>query len=201
MGNFSFSDEYMLETIAICKLIDTNNIENAVGILSETRESNGRLFIIGVGGSAATASHAVNDFRKICNIEAYSPVDNVPELTALTNDIGWEYVFERWLTESNINKNDTLLVFSVGGGNYEKKISQNIVEAINFAISRGSNTIGVVGRDGGHVARFADCTILIPTVCDDRVTPHVEGMANVILHLLVSHPLLKVNQTTWESQK
>jgi len=197
----SFSIDYLNKISEVIKYINYEDIETAVKILSKTRDNSGRLFIIGVGGSAATASHAVNDFRKICNIESYSPVDNISELTALTNDVGWEFVFETWLTESNINKNDTLLVFSVGGGNREKKISQNIIEAINLAISRGSNTIGIVGRDGGHVARFADCTILIPTIDKDFITPITESMHLVVLHLIVSHPLLKVNQTTWESKK
>ena len=197
----TFSEEYLKETSKITELINYLDIEEAVKILARTRENGGRVFALGVGGSSSTASHSVNDLRKICNIESYCPNDNVAELTALTNDVGWEFVFEQWLCESKLNKNDCLLVFSVGGGDYEKNISTNLINAVNYAIFCGATTIGIVGRDGGHVRRFADCTVLIPTVSDSRVTPHTEGFATIILHLLVSHPLLQINKTTWESKK
>ena len=196
----TFSEEYLNETSEITKLINYLDIEEAVKILARTRENGGRVFALGVGGSSSTASHSVNDLRKICNIESYCPNDNVAELTALTNDVGWEFVFEQWLCESKLNKNDCLLIFSVGGGDYEKNISTNLINAVNYAIFCGATTIGIVGRDGGHVRRFADCTVLIPTVSDNRVTPHVEEYGGIILHLLVSHPLLQINKTTWESK-
>jgi D-sedoheptulose 7-phosphate isomerase len=196
----TFSEEYLKETSKITELINYLDIEEAVRILARTRENGGRVFALGVGGSSSTASHSVNDLRKICNIESYCPNDNVAELTALTNDVGWEFVFEQWLCESKLNKNDCLLIFSVGGGDYEKNISTNLINAVNYAIFCGATTIGIVGRDGGHVRRFADCTVLIPTVSDNRVTPHVEEYGGIILHLLVSHPLLQINKTTWESK-
>jgi len=196
----TFSEEYLKETSKITELINYLDIEEAVKILARTRENGGRVFALGVGGSSSTASHSVNDLRKICNIESYCPNDNVAELTALTNDVGWEFVFEQWLCESKLNKNDCLLIFSVGGGDYEKNISTNLINAVNYAIFCGATTIGIVGRDGGHVRRFADCTVLIPTVSDNRVTPHVEEYGGIILHLLVSHPLLQINKTTWESK-
>jgi len=193
-----FSKEYLNETSKIANLINYSDIEEAVKILVNTRENGGRLFIIGAGGSASTSSHAVNDFRKICKIESYSPLDNTAELTALINDEGWEHVFELWLSESKLNKNDTLLIFSVGGGDLDKNISANLVRALYYAISRGASTIGIVGRDGGWTARLANCTILIPTINNARITPHVEEFGGIILHLLVSHPLLQINKTTWE---
>ena len=176
-------------------------IERAARILVRTRANKGRLFILGVGGSAANASHAVNDFRKICGIEAYAPTDNVAELTARTNDAGWSTVFVEWLRDSDLKAADTLLILSVGGGNVEKNVSLNLVYAINDALAVGSKVIGIVGRDDGHTADVADACIIIPTVNPDHVTPHSEAFQAIVWHLLVSHPLLKRTQTKWESLK
>lgn len=197
----NFAEEYLNEVSLISKGIDCKNIENVVSLIFNTKENHGRLFVLGVGGSASTASHAVNDFRKICNIEAYSPVDNVAELTAITNDEGWEYSFERWLQESKLNENDTILIFSVGGGNYEKNISRNLIKAVKLGISRLATIIGVIGKDGGYVRKWANATILIPELKGgERTTPHTEEFGSIILHLLVSHPTLKQNKTKWESE-
>ncbi|NTW99379.1 MAG: SIS domain-containing protein [Geobacteraceae bacterium] len=165
------------------------------------RKDGGRLFILGVGGSAANASHAVNDFRKITGIEAYAPTDNVSELTARTNDEGWASVFKSWLEGSHLRKEDGLLILSVGGGSLEKNISPNLVTAIQFAKTIGVRVIGIIGRDGGFTAQTADVSILIPVVNSDNVTPHTEAFQSVITHLIVSHPLLKINKTKWESVK
>ena len=169
--------------------------------LGAVRNSGGRLFILGVGGSAGHASHAVNDFRKICGFEAYAPTDNVSELTARINDEGWEGVFSEWLKTSRIRENDALLIFSVGGGNVEKNVSVNLVRAIDEAKKRGAKVFGIVGKDGGHTKKSADECVLIPVVSADHITPHTEGLAAVVWHLLVTHPALKVSQTKWESVK
>jgi len=196
-----FAIQYLNEMKEILEKIDKDSIEKMVELLAMVRQSNGRLFLLGVGGSAATASHAVNDFRKIAGFEVYSPVDNVSELTARTNDEGWESVFQAWLEGSRLNKYDALVIFSVGGGNVEKKVSVNIVNAIKYAKLVGAKVTGVVGRDGGYTATHADACVLIPTVNPDHITPHTESFHSVITHLLVSHPSLKAKPTKWESTK
>lgn len=194
-----FSEHFLSETKQVIDKLDTAAIERAVEVLAQTRNHHGRLFILGVGGSAANASHAVNDFRKIVGIEAYAPTDNVSELTARTNDEGWETVFEKWLVVSRLTANDTLLIFSVGGGNLEKNVSPNLVKALQYAKHIGSKIIGIVGRDGGYTRQVADVCILIPTVNAENVTPHAEAFQGTIWHLMVSHPKLKFSQTKWES--
>jgi D-sedoheptulose 7-phosphate isomerase len=195
----NFSDLFLKEASQIISQIDTQAIEKTADILSEVKANKGRLFILGVGGSAASASHAVNDFRKICNFEAYCPTDNVAELTARTNDEGWDTVFSQWLKGSNLNKNDALLIFSVGGGNAEKNISVNLIRAIEYAKIVKAKITAVVGRDGGFAAKNADAYVLIPTINADHITPHTEAFHGVIWHLLVSHPKLKSTTTKWES--
>jgi D-sedoheptulose 7-phosphate isomerase len=165
------------------------------------RDNDGRLFFLGVGGSAANCSHAVNDFRKIAGIEAYAPTDNVSELTARTNDEGWQTVFSQWLRTSRLRARDMICVFSVGGGNAEKNVSPNIVEALNYAREVGCRIVGIVGRDGGYTAKLADACVIIPTVNPETVTPHSEAFQAVVWHLLVSHPRLKLNQTKWEGTR
>jgi D-sedoheptulose 7-phosphate isomerase len=197
----NFIEKYCEEISNIIKLLDHESIIKALELLRITRNERGRLFFLGVGGSAANASHAVNDFRKIAGFEAYAPTDNVSELTARTNDEGWESVFVNWLKGSHLRRNDLIFVFSVGGGNLEKNISPNLVFALKYAKELGTPIIGVVGREGGFTAQVADCCILIPTVNPEHVTPHTEGMQMVISHLLTSHPLLKVTQTKWEGVK
>jgi len=194
-----FTEQHLSEASKILSLLDPKAIDRAVDLLLSTRQRGGRLFIIGVGGSAANASHAVNDFRKIADLEAYAPTDNVSELTARTNDEGWASVFEGWLRVSHLGSKDTILVFSVGGGNLEKNVSPNLVSALQLAKKLGANVLGIVGRDGGFTARVADCCILIPTVNPETITPHTEAFQSVIWHLLVSHPRLKAAQTKWES--
>ena len=184
----SFTDRYLIETSGILGLLDTSIIEHIAQELAEVRRIGGRLFIVGVGGSAATASHAVNDFRKIARIEAYAPTDNVAELTARTNDNGWETTFSDWLRISQMNADDALLVLSVGGGT--KTASPNIVEAVDYAWAYGATILGIVGRNGGHTADLATACLIIPPIYKTRITPHVEGICSIILHLLVSHPLL-----------
>jgi len=195
----NFTQQYLAEASQIIQQLNANVIDRVVALLAETRERGGRLFILGVGGSAANASHAVNDFRKIANLEAYTPTDNVSELTARTNDEGWTSVFEGWLRVSRLRADDVVLVFSVGGGNLEKNVSANLVVALQYAKSIGSRVIGVVGRDGGYTARVADACVIIPTVNPAHVTPHTEAFQAVIWHLFVSHPQLKAAQTKWES--
>ncbi|MGA7220099.1 MAG: HAD-IIIA family hydrolase [Candidatus Sulfotelmatobacter sp.] len=195
----TFAEQFLAEAREIINRLDAATIENAASLLAETRFSGGRLFILGVGGSAANASHAVNDFRKIAGIEAYAPTDNVSELTARVNDEGWETVFEAWLRVSRLRANDLILVFSVGGGNLEKNVSPNLVAALRFAKSVGAKIIGVVGRDGGFTAQLADACIIIPTVNANHITPHTEAFQAVVWHLLVSHPAVKREQTKWES--
>ncbi|HLJ13679.1 MAG TPA: SIS domain-containing protein [Bryobacteraceae bacterium] len=195
----SFSREFLDETRAIIDRIDEHAIERIARLLAETRERGGRLFILGVGGSAANASHAVNDFRKIAAIEAYTPTDNVSELTARTNDEGWATVFEQWLRVSRLRPDDALLVFSVGGGDLKKQVSPNLIAALEYAKSVGARIAGIVGRDGGHTAKVADACVIVPTVNPVHVTPHSEAFQAVVWHLLVSHPDLKRAETKWES--
>ena len=195
----SFSRTYLDETQEVVRRIDADAIDRMAAGLSRVRESGGRLFILGVGGSAGHASHAVNDFRKICGFEAYTPTDNVSELTARINDEGWEGAFVEWLKGSRLRKDDALLIFSVGGGNVEKNVSVNLVRAIDEARRVGAKVFGVVGKDGGYTKKSADECVVIPVVSNERITPHTEGFAAVVWHLLVSHPALKVSQTKWES--
>ena len=197
----SFSNQYLEETQRVVAQLDTGALEKMADELARVRERGGRLFILGVGGSAANASHAVNDFRKICGFECYAPTDNVSELTARTNDEGWATVFSEWLKGSRLNAKDGLLIFSVGGGNLEKNVSPNLVSAVQLAKQIGASVFGVVGRDGGHTAREATACVIVPTVNPDHVTPHSEAFQAVIWHLLVSHPKLKVNRTKWESAR
>ena len=197
----NYSQQYLQEVKEIIDKIDNNPIEQIAQLLSQLRETGGRLFILGVGGSAASASHAVNDFRKIARIEAYTPTDNVSELTARTNDEGWNSVFHAWLEGSHLNKKYMILVFSVGGGNIKKNISANLVYAMQYAKKIGVKVIGIVGRDGGFTAKVADAYVIIPTVNQENITPHTEAFHSVISHLLVSHPSLKINPTKWESEK
>jgi D-sedoheptulose 7-phosphate isomerase len=196
----TFSQEYLTETVDIISKIDCEEIENIVEILNNIKE-NGRLFILGVGGSAGTASHAVNDFRKICGIEAYTPTDNVSELTARTNDEGWDTTFVEYLKTSKLTYDDILLILSVGGGSLEKNISMNLVKAIDYAKWTDAKVLGIVGRDGGYTKLNSDACVVIPTASQDLITPHTEGLCSVVLHLIVSHPLLKNSQTKWESVK
>jgi len=197
----NFTEKYINEAIEILDKLDLVAIEKMVDLLVQTREQAGRLFILGVGGSAANASHAVNDFRKIVGIEAYTPTDNVSELTARTNDEGWASVFRDWLKVSHLNSKDAVLVFSVGGGNMEKNVSPNLVEALQWVKKVGAKILGVVGRDGGYTARVSDACVIVPTVETDHVTPQTEAIQMVIEHLLVTHPRLKIAQTKWESTK
>ncbi|MGO9019009.1 MAG: SIS domain-containing protein [Syntrophobacteraceae bacterium] len=196
-----FAQEYLKEARQVLDRIDCEAVEKMAELIEDTRKSGGRLFILGVGGGAANASHAVNDFRKIVGIEAYAPTDNVSELTARTNDDGWASVFVEWLKISNLRKNDMLFVFSVGGGDQEKNVSPNLVSALQYAGEIGAKVCGVVGRDGGFTAKAADACVIIPVVEQTRVTPHTEAFQAVVWHLLVSHPRLKRGQTKWESVK
>lgn len=194
-----FIEAYLLEAKRIIDRIDSNAIEQMAVILAETRERGGRLFIIGNGGGSGHASHAVNDFRKIGGIEAYTPTDNVSELTARINDEGWEGAFAAWLQGSHLRREDTIMVFSVGGGSIEPSISPNIVQALKLAQKLGSQIIGIVGRDGGYTAQVANACVIIPVVNDEHITPHTEAFQAVIWHLLVTHPKVKKLQTKWES--
>ena len=197
----SFAKDFLVEVQQVVAQLNADAIENCANELAKVRERGGRLFILGVGGSAANASHAVNDFRKICGFEAYAPTDNVSELTARTNDDGWATIFAEWLKGSRINAKDGLLIFSVGGGNLEKNVSPNLVSAIQLARKAGAAVIGIVGRDGGYTTKEATACVIIPTVNPAHVTPHSEAFQAVVWHLLVSHPKLKVGQTKWESTK
>jgi len=197
----SFSSTYLAETRSILEAIDPGDIEALAAALAAVRAGGGRLFILGVGGSAGHAGHAVNDFRKICGFEAYAPTDNVSELTARTNDEGWDTTFAAWLEGSRITAKDAILVFSVGGGNAEKNISTNIVRAIDMALSVGAAVLGIVGRDGGYTKRMATACVVVPPLVPERVTPHTEGLAAVVWHLLVSHPALKRSETKWEAAR
>jgi D-sedoheptulose 7-phosphate isomerase len=195
----TYTIQHLKETAEIVSKIDPAACEKCVAELRGVRDGGGRLFILGVGGSAANASHAVNDFRKIAGIECYAPTDNVSELTARTNDDGWASVFAEWLRGSRLNAKDALMIFSVGGGNLEKNVSPNLVAALQLAKQVGARVIGIVGKDGGYTAKVADACVIVPTVNPGNVTPHSEAFQAVIWHLFVSHPDLKVNQTKWES--
>ena len=197
----SFTKQFLTEVQQLTAQLDEAAIEKCAAELAAIRERGGRLFILGVGGSAANASHAVNDFRKICGFEAYAPTDNVSELTARTNDEGWATIFAEWLKGSRVNAKDGLLIFSVGGGNLEKNVSPNLVSAIQVAKQAGASIVGIVGRDGGYTAKAATACVIVPTVNPVHVTPHSEAFQAVIWHLFVSHPKLKVGQTKWESTK
>lgn len=197
----SFTKQFLAEVQQVTAQLNEAAIEKCAEELAAVRERGGRLFILGVGGSAGNAGHAVNDFRKICGFEAYAPTDNVSELTARTNDEGWPSIFAEWLKGSRINAKDGLLIFSVGGGNLEKNVSPNLVNAIQLAKQVGASVIGIVGRDGGYTAKEATACVIVPTVNPTHVTPHSEAFQGVIWHLLVSHPKLKVAQTKWESTK
>ena len=197
----SFARQFLTEVQQVTAQLDVNAIEKCAGELAAIRERGGRLFILGVGGSAGNAGHAVNDFRKICGFEAYAPTDNVSELTARTNDEGWQTIFAEWLKGSRLGAKDGLLIFSVGGGSLEKNVSPNLVSAIQLAKKVGASVIGIVGRDGGYTAKEATACVIVPTVNPTHVTPHSEAFQAVIWHLFVSHPKLKVAPTKWESTK
>ena len=197
----NFTQSYLEETQKVVAQLDAAAIDKAVDELAAIRERGGRLFILGVGGSAANASHAVNDFRKIGGFEAYAPTDNVSELTARTNDEGWATVFSEWLKGSRVGAKDGLLIFSVGGGNLEKNVSPNLVSAIQVATQAGASVVGIVGRDGGYTAKEATACVIVPTVNPEHVTPHSEAFQAVVWHLFISHPKLKVNRTKWEGVK
>ena len=197
----NFSEQYIKECIEICHSIDSDEIEKMASLINSIRSNNGRIFFLGVGGGAGHASHAVNDFRKICNIESYAPTDNVSELTARVNDDGWDTCYVNWLKGSNLSKNDLLFVFSVGGGNLEKNISVNILKSLELAKNIGAKVCGIVGRDGGYTKQVADVCIVVPTVNEKNVTPHTEAFQAVVWHLLVAHPLLLANEMKWESVK
>ena len=195
----TFARGFLAESISILEVLDGDKIERVAEGLAAVRERDGRLFIIGVGGSAGHASHAVNDFRKICGFEAYTPTDNVSELTARANDEGWDTTFTEWLKGSRLGDKDGLLVFSVGGGNAEMGVSTNIVAALNLARERGASIFGIVGRDGGTTAQLADACVVIPPLYPDHITPHTEGLCALVWHLLVTHPALARTATRWES--
>ena len=195
----SFTQTYLDESIDLIRKLDVSTIEALAEGLATVRARQGRLFILGVGGSAGHAGHAVNDFRKICGFEAYAPTDNVSELTARVNDEGWDTSFSEWLKVSRLDKRDALLVFSVGGGSREKNVSMNLVRAVELGRERGAAVFGIVGKDGGATKTAAEACVIIPTVSPDRITPHTEGLCAVIWHLLVSHPRLKQSATKWES--
>jgi D-sedoheptulose 7-phosphate isomerase len=198
----TFTQTFLAEGITILQKLDAHAIEAvATGLAAVRAGENARLFILGVGGSAGHASHAVNDFRKICGFEAYTPTDNASELTARINDEGWDTCFSEWLKGSRLRKGDAVLVFSVGGGNREKNVSVNLVKSLELAREVGAKIFGVVGRDGGYTKQVADACVVIPTVSADRTTPHTEGFAAVVWHLLVSHPVLQREKTKWESVK
>jgi len=196
-----FTDDFLSEAVAVIQQLDRSAIERMVDLLAQTRDAGGRMFMLGVGGSAANCSHAVNDFRKICGIETYAPTDNVSELTARTNDEGWATIFEAWLRTSRLKSTDLLFVLSVGGGNSEKNVSPNLVSALKFAKKVGAKVIGIVGRDGGYTATVADAVCIVPTVNPAHITPHAEAFQAVVWHLMVSHPKLKQAATKWESTK
>jgi len=193
----SFSKKHLDEVIEITKAIDSEIVEKIVELLLDVKSAGGRLFVLGVGGSAANAGHAVNDFRKLAGIETYAPTDNVAELTARTNDEGWQTVFSGWLKVSKLTTKDCLFILSVGGGNKEKNVSPNLIEAIDLAKEVGARVTGIVGRDGGYTAQYADVCLVVPTVNSGTVTPHSESFQTVLWHLMVSHPKLKANPTKW----
>jgi len=195
----NYAQQHLAEASQIIKQLDVSAIEKMADALAELKSSGGRLFFLGVGGSAGNCSHAVNDFRKIVGIETYAPTDNVSELTARTNDEGWDTIFSEWLKISKLSSMDAVFILSVGGGNLEKNISPNLVAALKHAKNVGATVLGVVGRDGGYTAKVADACVIIPTVNPDTITPHSEAFQAVVWHLLVSHPKLKAQQTKWES--
>ena len=197
----SFSQGFLKETIEVINSLNAQEIDHMAESLGRVRDQGGRLFILGVGGSAGHAGHAVNDFRKICGFEAYAPTDNVSELTARINDEGWETCFSEWLKGSRINSKDGVLVFSVGGGNREKNVSMNLVRALEVAKDVGATITGIVGKDGGFTKQASKACVVIPPLFSEKITPHTEGLCAVVWHLLVSHPALKVKQTKWESTK
>ena len=194
-----YSDLHLSEAIEIIKKIETKQIEKMVDLILNVRNDKGRIFFLGVGGSAGNCSHAVNDFRKIIGIEAYAPTDNVSELTARTNDEGRSTIFSEWLKVSNLNSKDLIFIFSVGGGNAEKNISTNLVKALKYGKLMGSKSVGIIGRNDGYAAKVTDECVVIPTVNKKTITPHTEAFQAVIWHLIVSHPKLKINETKWES--
>jgi D-sedoheptulose 7-phosphate isomerase len=194
-----FAEQYLAETAEILERLDRDELERLATGLAQVRDGGGRLFVLGVGGSAAHAGHAVNDFRKLCAFEAYAPTDNVSELTARTNDDGWESVFAAWLEGSRLAERDAVLVFSVGGGDVERNVSANLVRALKHARNAGARIFGIVGRDGGYTKQAAEACIVIPTASEERVTPHTEGLCAVVWHLLVSHPALQAQTGKWES--
>lgn len=199
MTTSNFTKRYIQDAITILQRLDLSSIERMMELLVQLRARGGRLFFLGVGGGAGHASHAVNDFRKIANIEAYTPTDNVSELTARVNDEGWETAYAQWLRGSRLNSSDMVFVFSVGGGDPERNISSNLVKAIQYAKEVGATICGVVGRDGGCTAKMADACVLVPMVNSETVTPHTEAFQAIVWHLLVSHPALKVTEMKWES--
>ena len=198
-GLGGYVQSYLREAEAICTKLSQPEIERIVAGLVQLRADGGRLFILGVGGSAANASHAVNDFRKIANIESYTPTDNVAELTARINDDGWDQSYVRWLMGSRLRRGDAVLVFSVGGGDAERHVSNNLVEAMRLAREVGAKIYGIVGRDGGYTAKVTDACVIVPTVNSKTVTPHTEAFQAVVWHLIVSHPALAANEMKWES--
>ena len=195
----TYSEKHLNEVRQIIESIDVEAIESMVKLLSQVRTDGGRLFFLGVGGSAGNCSHAVNDFRKIAGFESYAPTDNVSELTARTNDEGWDTVFVEWLKTSRLSERDAVFVFSVGGGDLEKNVSPNLVRALQYAKAVGAGITGIVGRDGGFTATVADVCVIVPTVNPETITPHAEAFQAVVWHLLVSHPGLKASETKWES--
>ena len=195
----NFSRNHLNECVKIIELLDDSIIEKMADVIDEVRTNGGRLFFLGVGGSAGNASHCVNDFRKIVGIESYAPTDNVSELTARTNDEGWDTIFAEWLKLSKLNSKDAIFILSVGGGNIEKNVSPNLVKALMLAKEVNAKILGIVGRDGGYTAKVADVAVIIPVVNNDAITPHSEALQAVVWHLLVSHPKLKAKQTKWES--
>ena len=197
----NFTQDYLTNCIDLINNINTEEIEKMVDILAATRSNNGRLFIIGSGGGAGHASHAVCDFRKICNIETYAPYDNVSELTARVNDEGWDVTLLNWIKVSRLNKNDCIFVFSVGGGSEDKNISTNLVKVVQYAKSIDAKVVGIVGKDGGYTKKTGDAVVVIPVVNQSRITPLTEGFQAVVWHLIVSHPNLQLNPTKWESTK
>jgi D-sedoheptulose 7-phosphate isomerase len=194
-----FAQKFLIEAQDVAQRIDASAVEAVVERLAAVKARGGRLFILGVGGSAGNASHAVNDFRKLVGLEAYAPTDNVSELTARTNDEGWETVFSAWLQVSRLKASDAILVFSVGGGDLARNVSPNLVRALEYAQTVGSTIVGIVGRDGGYTAKVADACVIIPTVNADHITPHSEAFQAVVWHLIVTHPALKANATKWEA--
>ena len=195
----SFAEQFLQETVELVGALDADSIDAVAVGLGRVRDDGGRLFILGVGGSAGHASHAVNDFRKICGFESYAPTDNVSELTARTNDEGWETTFSAWLATSRLSNRDAVLVFSVGGGDSVRNVSPNIVQGLSYAKECSAAIFGIVGRDGGFTAQVAETCVVIPPLFGDRITPHTEGLCAVVWHLLVSHPALAVHETKWES--